>query len=295
MPTNDDFSHLDRAGQATAAVARSPRVAVNLVLAAAVAFSWLLIVGMAVRAADSGIAGLPGDALLKGLPQLPLPAFLGRFFAFCLAPVPSAASPAMEAAELSAMWFLMAVATMLPSAAPMVGTYCEIADTARIKREPAVHPLVLVAGYLCVWLLASAAFAALTLALRAHAPVARSLDPVAGAAAAAALAVAGLYQFSGMKEACLKRCRNPFPVLFASWSDRPARIFRLGLAQGAWCLGCCWALMLVMFAVGIMNLFWMALLGLFALVEKQTAGRLATRLAGTILLVWAAVLLLVSL
>ena len=75
---------------------------------------------------------------------------------------------------------------------------------------------------------------------------------------------------------------------------RPSRILRLGAEQGAWCLGCCWALMLVMFAVGTMNVFWMALIGLFTVVEKQTSGRFATRLAGAILLVWAAALLLVS-
>jgi predicted metal-binding membrane protein len=64
--------------------------------------------------------------------------------------------------------------------------------------------------------------------------------------------------------------------------------------QGVWCLGCCWALMLVMFAVGVMSVFWMALIGLFTLIEKQTAGRLPTRIAGAILLVWATALLVVS-
>ncbi|TGU53236.1 DUF2182 domain-containing protein, partial [Mesorhizobium sp. M2D.F.Ca.ET.148.01.1.1] len=64
---------------------------------------------------------------------------------------------------------------------------------------------------------------------------------------------------------------------------------------GIWCLGCCWALMLVMFAVGVMNVFWMSLIGVFTLIEKQTTGSLPTRLAGAILLVWAAALLVVSL
>ncbi|RUW96244.1 DUF2182 domain-containing protein, partial [Mesorhizobium sp. M8A.F.Ca.ET.023.01.1.1] len=107
--------------------------------------------------------------------------------------------------------------------------------------------------------------------------------------------VAGLYQFSGLKEACRKKCRNPFSILFSNWSTSAARVFRLGVAQGIWCLGCCWALMLVMFAVGVMNVFWMALIGVFTLIEKQTAGSLPTRLAGAILLVWAAALLVVSL
>ena len=109
-----------------------------------------------------------------------------------------------------------------------------------------------------------------------------------------ALAAAGAYQFTGLKDACLSKCRNPFGVLFSRWTARPSGIFRLGAEQGAWCVGCCWAMMLVMFVVGMMNVFWMALLALFALVEKQATGVLATRIAGAMLLVWAATLLVIS-
>jgi predicted metal-binding membrane protein len=223
-----------------------------------------------------------------------LPEILERFVALCLTPLPAASWLGAELAVLTLMWFLMAVAAMLPSAAPMIRTYCEIADTAKAKGERAVHPLVLVSGYLLTWLAASIAFAAATLLMRRIAPEGRLLDPVGGLAGAAALALAGAYQFSSLKEACLTKCRNPFAVLFARWSDRPVRIFRLGLEQGIWCLGCCWALMLVMFAVGIANIFWMALIGLFALVEKQMHGWWISRFAGSILLVWAVALLVVS-
>ena len=244
---------------------------------------------MAVGAAQFALPGEsgPGDWLLHGLPDLPLPDWAGRFFALCLTPV--AASGSFGFLFLWLMWTLMAVAMMLPSASPMIRTYCEIADTARAKGEAAVHPLILIAGYLTVWVGASAAFAGVSVAVQARAGA-----PVAGYAAVAALAIAGLYQFSALKQACLKKCRNPFATLFSRWSSRPSRIFRLGMAQGVWCLGCCWALMLVMFAVGTMNIFWMALIGLFTVVEKQTSGRFATRLAGAILLVWATALLLVS-
>ncbi|TPI15153.1 DUF2182 domain-containing protein [Mesorhizobium sp. B4-1-3] len=289
-----DFSHLDRAGRAAAGVARSPRLAVMLTIGIGIAFAWFLLGAMAIRGAEGRPAGAPGDMLLKNLPSLPLPDFLDRFFAVCLAPAPLAGPTGLQGPALLLMWFLMAVATMLPSAAPLIRTYCEIADTARIKGEPVVHPLVLVAGYLGTWLAASAGFTALTLAVYALAGSGRMLDPAVGFAGAAALLVAGLYQFSGLKQACLEKCRNPFSILFANWSAKPGRIFRLGLKQGVWCLGCCWALMLVMFAVGAMNVFWMALIGLFTLIEKQTTGRVASRVAGAILLVWAAALLLVS-
>ncbi|MER8436953.1 DUF2182 domain-containing protein [Mesorhizobium sp. M1312] len=289
-----NFSHLDRFGRAAASVSRNPRLAVNIVLGAGVVLAWLLLGAMAIRGAESRVPGIdaPGDTLLRYLPQLPLPDFLERFFTLCLAPAPLDGGIGAQAGALIVMWFLMAVATMLPSAAAMIRTYCEIADTARIKAAPVVHPLVLVAGYLSVWLAASAAFAALTLIV--HASSVQILDPVVGAIGAAALLVAGLYQFSGLKEACLMKCKNPFSILFSNWSARPGRIFRLGMEQGLWCLGCCWALMLVMFAVGVMNVFWMALIGLFTLIEKQATGRLPTRIAGVILLVWATALLVIS-
>ncbi|TJX51900.1 MAG: DUF2182 domain-containing protein [Mesorhizobium sp.] len=290
----DDFSHLDRAGRATANVARKPRWTVNVVVGASIALAWLLLAAMAIRGAEAQTSA-PGDTLLRNLPQLPLPAVLERFFALCLSPAPLDASIGPLTLALILMWFLTAIGAMLPSAAPMIRTYCEIADTARIRGEPVVHPLVLVAGYLCVWLAASMLFAALTLAVHAFAASGGIFDPVLGVAGGLALLVAGLYQFSGLKEACLKKCRNPFSILFSNWSGRTIRVFRLGVAQGIWCLGCCWALMLVMFAVGVMNVFWMALIGVFTLIEKQTTGSLPTRLAGAILLVWAAALLVVSL
>ncbi|QKD03869.1 DUF2182 domain-containing protein [Mesorhizobium loti] len=290
----DDFRHLDRAGRATAGIARNPRLTVNIVVGAGVALAWVLLAAMAIRGAEA-LGSAPGDILLRGLPQLPLPDFLERFFALCLSPTPLDASIGPRALALIAMWLLMAIAAMLPSAAPMIRTYCEIADTARIKGEPVVHPLVLVAGYLGVWLAASMLFAALTLAVHAVAAPGGIFDPVLGVTGGLALLIAGLYQFSGLKEACLKKCRNPFSILFSNWSAKPIRVFRLGIVQGIWCLGCCWALMLVMFAVGVMNIFWMALIGVFTLVEKQTTGSLPTRLAGAILLVWAAALLVVSL
>jgi predicted metal-binding membrane protein len=292
----DDFSHLDRAGRATASLARNPRLTVNIAIAGSILLAWFILGAMAIRGAESRLpgAGAPGDVVLRYLPQLPLPDFLDRFFGLCLTPAPLDAGSGAQFLALIAMWFLMAVATMLPSAAPMIRTYCEIADTARIKGEPVAHPLILVSGYLCTWLVASAGFAMLTLAVHAFASSGRLLDPVTGFAAALALLVAGLYQFSSLKQACLTKCRNPFSILFSNWSAEPSRIFRLGLEQGLWCLGCCWALMLVMFAVGTMNVFWMALIGLFTLIEKQTTGRLPTRVAGAILLVWAVALLVVS-
>jgi len=283
-----DLDHLGNAGRLTGLAAFRPRAIVNIVVASAILLSWLALAALAVNGARVGIPveAAPGDSLLRLLPDLPLPDWLAAFLSLCMTPA-SLGGAASGLPVLWSMWMLMAVAMMLPSAAPLIRTYCEIADTAEAKGEAVVHPLVLVAGYLSVWAMASLLFAALTYSLTRTAPA-------TGLAAAAALGIAGLYQFSGLKQACLEKCRNPFAILFSRWSSKPSRILRLAAEQGLWCLGCCWALMLVMFAVGVMNVFWMALIGLFAIVEKQWDGRFPSRLAGAILLVWAAALLVVS-
>jgi predicted metal-binding membrane protein len=94
----------------------------------------------------------------------------------------------------------------------------------------------------------------------------------------------GLYQFSTLKHACLNRCQHPFPFFFANWATTTRGVFRLGLKQGAYCLGCCWAMMLVMFAVGAMNVAWMAVLGVVMTTEKLTSGNRLTSVVGTALI-----------
>jgi predicted metal-binding membrane protein len=284
----DDFSHLDRAGEATARLVTQSRTVVWVAVAAALALSWGLLAVIASTQPVDGLSAGPGGGLLPALP-LSLPTPLSNLVSLCLTPTAASASPGARFAALALMWTLTSVAMMLPSAAPMLRTYCEIADTAAAKGEPAVHPLVLVAGYLTVWLAAALGFAAVTMAVGAFG------GPASLGVGAVMLVLAGAYQFSPLKEACLKKCRRPFAILFARWSPRPAKIFRLGVEQGLWCLGCCWALMLVMLAVGTMNLFWMALIALFATVEKQAGNRVPTFVAGAILLVWGAALLVSSL
>ena len=175
----------------------------------------------------------------------------------------------------------MALVMMLPTAAPMLLTYAEIADTAAAKGATAASPLILAAGYLAVWI----AFA--LAASVAEIPLAKSIVPGTESAtlmAGTSVALAGLYQFSALKDACLSRCRRPFAFFFAHWTDRAAGIFRLGLRQGLDCLGCCWALMLLMLAFGAMNLFWMAVLAAIMAAEKLTRSPILPRAVGIALL-----------
>jgi predicted metal-binding membrane protein len=164
------------------------------------------------------------------------------------------------------MWAAMTLAMMLPTAGPMILTYAEIADTAARKGERVVSPLILTAGYAAVWL----GFALVAAMLQWALSRAGVLDGGSTGRLIGGVIVigAGLYQFSPMKRACLTLCQRPFPFFFSNWTTEPRGILRLGLRQGMICFGCCWAMMLVMFAVGAMNVIWMAVLGVLMTVEK---------------------------
>jgi predicted metal-binding membrane protein len=168
------------------------------------------------------------------------------------------------------MWCAMTLAMMLPSAGPMILTYAEIAETAARKGERIVSPWVLTAGYTVVWL----GFGGTAAVLQGVLTYAGLLDTVshsAGTLLSAALFVAaGLYQFSPLKHACLTQCQRPYPFFLANWTTETPGIFRLGVRQGLYCLGCCWVFMLLMFAVGVMSIIGMLVLGLIIIGEKMT-------------------------
>jgi predicted metal-binding membrane protein len=179
---------------------------------------------------------------------------------------PAGAAGLSGLAVIVPMWAAMILVMMLPTAGPMIVTYAEIADTATRQGEPAVSPLVLSAGYTAVWL----GFA--VIAGCAQWMLARQglLDggSVGRHVGGTVFLGAGLYQFSALKQSCLAECQRPFPFFFANWTTERAGVLRLGLRQGMFCLGCCWAMMLLTFAVGTMNVVWMAALGVLMTIEK---------------------------
>lgn len=166
-----------------------------------------------------------------------------------------------------AAWTVMMIAMMLPSAAPLVLLY-------RKGATPGATGL-LAAGYIVVWAAAGVpAYFASTL-------MPMMLSPFA-------LAAAGLYQLTPLKTSCLRRCRTPADFLVQHWGRGP---FRLGIEHGAWCLGCCWALMAVLVVVGMMGLAWVVGLALLVAAEKLMAhGVWIGRLAGAGFLVAAVVM-----
>jgi predicted metal-binding membrane protein len=187
-------------------------------------------------------------------------------------------------AVVAAMWAAMVLAMMVPSAAPMILTYAEIADTAARKGEPIVSPVMIAAGYTVVWLGFAAFATILQLVLTRAALIDAGMASASGLFSGAIFIGAGLYQFSALKHACLRQCRAPFPFFFAHWQTSTRGVFRLGLQQGLHCLGCCWAMMLVMFAVGAMNVIWMAALSIVMTLEKMTSGERYTQMVGAALI-----------
>ena len=169
------------------------------------------------------------------------------------------------------MWSAMVLAMMLPTAAPMISTYMDIAEAAREKSMYAVSPLVLAAGYLTVWAVFSVAAMMLQAWLQSNAMLTADETIARPGVAATVLIMAGIYQFVPFKHACLNKCAHPMPYFLGNWRDTVGGVFRTGLEQGGYCVACCWALMLVMFVTGLMNLFWMAIIGIVMIIEKTVA------------------------
>jgi predicted metal-binding membrane protein len=183
-----------------------------------------------------------------------------------------------------AMWAVMMVGMMAGSAAPVLLLFAGTLASRRRRGVP-VAVLVFGLGYVTIWMGFSAGAAVVQWVLHEGAWLSPAMAVSSPYLAAAILAGAGAYQLTAFKGACLTRCRSPLGFLMTNWRDGTMGAFRMGLRHGAYCLGCCWALMCVLFVVGVMNLVWVAVLTAFVLVEKiGPAGAIAARVAGASML-----------
>jgi predicted metal-binding membrane protein len=263
---------------ATAAVAPSGRRSLALALVAALSIAaWLTLAAWAAGPYARYVEH-PGWADAGALAQL------------CRA-VPY--GPVVVPAALHGLaWVLMIAAMMLPTVLPLLALFRRI-----VEGRPDAGALIgiVTAGYLAAWMAFGLLAHGVDAAIRALAAQSDWFLLHGAWIAAAVLAGAGLFQFSALKYRCLDRCRTPFAFVNGHWRGRaPAReALGLGLAHGAFCVGCCWALMLVMFVVGVGSIGWMLALAAVMAAEKNLpwGGRLRTPL-GVALLAWSAVLLL---
>lgn len=187
------------------------------------------------------------------------------------------------------VWVVMMAAMMFPSVAPTIALYSRMTRT----RSPLL-PATFAAGYLSTWTVAGLlAFAIGTVTDRVPGdPLA--WDQAGRPVAAATLLVAGLYELTPLKDVCLRRCRSPLGTLLSGWRDGWPGALRMGATNGAWCVGCCWALMASLFALGVMSVVWMALVAGVIAVEKTVPGRRFVTYGTAALLLVLGVLLLVA-
>jgi predicted metal-binding membrane protein len=220
---------------------------VLLTAIAALAWWWLAANSAMPTATDMPVMG-PGSGMAAAPPVASL-AYVGSAFL---------------------MWSLMMVAMMLPSALPMILLFSRMTrqggDSGRILRS-----LVFAASYVAIWIAFSVAAALVqTLLVAAQMVPAVTLALGDRTLAAGLLLLAAAYQITPLKRACLDRCRSPLSFAMRLWRPGPWGAWRLGLAHGLYCVGCCWLLMLLLFLFGVMNLAWVAALAILVAMEKLT-------------------------
>ena len=184
------------------------------------------------------------------------------------------------------VWVVMMAAMMFPAVAPTVLMYDRLREGHRARGRGAAADAtgLFVVGYLFVWTLAGLAAYGLIELVRAIDPAFLAWDEAGRYVTGGVIVAAAAYQLTPLKEACLVKCRSPMMFLAERWRHGRAGGLELGSRHGAWCLGCCWALMAALFAVGVMSLGWMALIAAFIAGEKLLPWPAAARRTVAVLL-----------
>jgi predicted metal-binding membrane protein len=188
------------------------------------------------------------------------------------------------------MWAVMMTAMMVPTAAPMILLFASVYRKRREKQQPYVATSVFLAGYILVW----SGFAALATLGNWGLHQASLMSSMMGESTSSYLGgglllAAGVFQWSRLKYVCLNHCRSPIGYVMSSWREGRVGALRMGMEHGAFCLGCCWVLMSLLFVLGVMNLLWIAGLAVFVLAEKiAPQGERVSRATGLLLVAWGA-------
>jgi len=218
-----------------------------------------------------------------------------------------AGSPAMSALQAApmawgitdftmmfAMWSVMMVAMMLPSATPMILLFTKVSRTRQADGRPRASIGLFMLSYILTWTGFSVLATSLNWGLHVGGQLTSMMGRVTPIAGGIVLIGAGLFQWSPWKYACLDHCRSPVVFLTTYWREGALGPLRMGLHHGTYCLGCCWLLMVLLFVLGIMNLVWIAVLAIFVLLEKIVPrGHLLSRVAGIGMIAWGGWLLFI--
>ncbi|MGQ0741925.1 MAG: DUF2182 domain-containing protein [Alphaproteobacteria bacterium] len=242
------------------ALLRRDRLIVLLALAATAALAWAYVIWLAGAMADGEGAG----AMLA--PKSTAWTSADFIFAFV-------------------MWAVMMVGMMTPSVAPMILLYATVGRQAAVRGGALAPTSCFAAGYFLSWITFAFLAALLQGALLQAALLTPMLSSASGAFGGAVLIAAGLLQWSPLKDACLSQCQSPLHFLqrHGGFRSEPVASLRLGFLHGVYCIGCCWAMMAVLFVVGVMNVLWIAALAILVLLEKTVPGKFIPRAAGVAL------------
>jgi predicted metal-binding membrane protein len=241
------------------AVLSRDRIIVVAALSGVIVLSWLYLL------AGAGLGKHDMDAM--AMPSMRM-AWSGGYFAL-----------------MALMWGVMMAAMMLPSAAPMILLHSSIYRR-RVKESTAASAMF-VLGYMAVWAGFSIAATCLQWMLAYAALLSPMMELSSRALAGILFIAAGAYQWTPLKQSCLRRCRSPLDFIMTHWREGLGGSFVMGVLHGGFCLGCCWLLMLLLFVGGLMNFAWIAALAVFVLVEKLApAGHWIGRAAGVVLAAW---------
>jgi predicted metal-binding membrane protein len=292
------------ANRALEGLLRRDRVVVLGMLAAVIVAAWAYVLsgaGMGMSALD--MSSLEMALGRGGEKAMTIPGATAEGMTGMAAPMQAMATPAGWDLDYYAlmffMWWIMMVAMMLPSAAPMILLHAAILRKgAEAKGSPQApwSTVAFTGGYLAAW----AGFSAVAAGLQWGFEAAGVLSPMmlnstSVLFAAGILLFAGLYQLTPIKQACLRHCRGPVSFLTQHWRPGAAGAWRMGLHHGAYCLGCCWGLMAILFFGGIMNLYWIIVLAIIVLLEKVLpVSRQFSAVTGGLFLVWGAAYLYVA-
>ena len=218
---------------------RHDRLIVAIGIAVVVAFSWgYLLAGAAI---DMSMADMPMD--------------------------PEPWSPA-QAWLMFAMWWVMMIAMMVPSAAPTILLYAAIKRRQATTDSPVIASWLFLAGYLVIWAGFSLVAVSLQWGLDQAGLLSGMMASTSSVVAGIILLAAGLYQLTPIKRACLRYCQNPLLFLSSYWQRGAISALRMGFWHGGYCVGCCWFLMALLFVVGVMNLVWIAAVAIYVAFEK---------------------------
>ncbi len=244
-------------------ILRRDRAVVVACLAALVFIAWSYLVWMVLEM-GMATADMSGMAMEIGFRNWSLTDFVAMFL----------------------MWSIMMVGMMVPSASPMILLFARVYRHHDKTGEAFKAISAFTGGYLAVWTGFSLIATLLQLGLESMALLSPMMISANGFFGGALLVIAGVYQMTSFKDACLDQCRSPISYVTSHWRPGVKGAFNMGFRHGAFCVGCCWALMALLFVGGVMNLIWIALLAGFVLLEKiWVHGRLTSRIAGVCLVV----------